>query len=111
MFRDRKEELARLEEELLEEEIPEIEEEEEEEEFFEEPSGDTSAYHNFANNYGNVHAYNSDTTDVDLEEFSQEVQEPAQPRQTGLLLVAMLLLFGIFCVLGWWFLRYRGIIG
>ena len=114
MFRDKEEELARLEEELLEEEIPEEEllEEEEEEIFYEEPSGDTAEYHNFANDYGHVHAYNADTADVDLEEYSDEVyHEPPASRQTGLLLVVMLLLFGIFCIVGWWFLRYRGIIG
>ena len=112
MFRDKDEALARLEEELLEEELPEEELAEDEAEFFEEPSGDTSEYHNFANNYGKkIKAYNNDTTDTDLDAFSEEVYHAPTRRPMRLLLVAMLLLFGIFCVLAWWFLRYRGIIG
>lgn len=110
MFRDKDEALARLEEELLEEDAPTPEEPEAEEEetFLEAPSGDTAEYKNFANNYN---AYNADHTDLDLEEFSEEIYASSAPRHAGLLATVFLLLAGILLVLGWWLLRYLGVIG
>lgn len=109
MFRDKDEALARLEEELLEDE-PAQETAGEEPEFLEEPDGDTDEYKNFANDYGNVKIYNADTSDLDLTEFSEEVYEPTAKKQPNLLLVAFLLLVGIFLVLAWWAIRYMGVL-
>lgn len=109
MFRDKEEALARLEEELLEDEPPE-KTAEEEPDFLEAPSGDTDEYKNFANDYGNVNIYNADTSDLDLAEFSEEVYAPAEKKQPNLLLVAFLLLVGIFLVLAWWAVRYMGVL-
>ena len=109
MFRDKDEALARLEEELLEDE-PAQESAKEEPAFLEEPSGDTDEYKNFANDYGNVILYNADTSDLDLEEFSEEVYEPTMKKRPNLLLVAFLLLVGIFLVLAWWFIRFMGVL-
>ena len=118
MFRDRDEELRRLEEALLEEEEEEqkqrIEEEIEEErqrarrEEEEEEEDDISFYQpddteddeadtfpNYANNY---RAYNSDRVDVDLDEYSEQVrQEPK--RGSCLLTLALILLCGILVML------------
>lgn len=110
MFRDKDEELARLEEELLEEEKKEVLHEEEEPEFLEEPSGDTDEYKNFANSYGNINVYNADTADLDLEEYAETVYESTPQRHTRLLVLATLLLTGIFLVLVWWFIRYMGVL-
>lgn len=104
MFRDKDEELARLEEELLEKEEPE----EEEELAPEDPDEESEAYVNYANNYK---AYNADKADLDLEEFSEEVYTPTPHRHMGLLTAIMLLLAGILLVLGWWLVRYMGVIG
>ncbi|MBR5529747.1 MAG: hypothetical protein IKU57_04645 [Oscillospiraceae bacterium] len=118
MFRDKEEELARLEEQLLEdepaeEETEEYEEdfEEEEEAFLEEPSGDTSDYKNFANDYGHVDAYNADKADLDLEDYSEEVYTPSETRKDNKLLYTIfLLLAAIFLVLAWWVARYTGVL-
>lgn len=110
MFRDTKEELQRLEQELLQEEQEAQQETEEEMEidFEEEPSGEhTGSYVNYANGY---RAYNSDHTDVDLEEFSEAVRNPKKHSFAGLLVVLMLLLAGVVCVLLWWYLRLKGVI-
>ena len=107
MFRDKDEALARLEEELLEEE-PETTAKEQS--LLEEPSGDTKEYKNFANDYGNANIYNADTSDLDLEEFSEEVYEPIEKKRPNLLVVAFLLLAGIFLVLAWWVIRYMGVL-
>lgn len=96
MFRDKDEELARLEEELLEQDAPE-EVPDDEEEAYEPP-------------VQNVRAYNGDAADVDLEEFSDAVYTPTRNRNTGLFALLFLLLCGIFCVLAWWILRYRGVL-
>lgn len=120
MFRDTKEELERLQEELLEEEE---EETSEEEEFSEEdemtrlleeddPIPDTPVYRNFSNNYGGnlrnfasgYRAYNGDKTDTDLEEYSRTVYE-ARKKPVGccgwiigaLLLAAAAALVWHFC--------------
>ena len=67
MFKDAEEELARLNRQLLEEDEEELNEEEyEEEESDEETEYDT---------------YNTDNTDVDLEEYSQQVYEQPPSRK------------------------------
>ena len=130
MFRDRDEELRRLEEALLEEEEEEqkqrIEEEIEEErqkarrdEAEEEEEDDISFYQpddteddeadtfpNYANNY---RAYNSDRVDVDLDEYSEQVrQEPK--RGSCLLTLALILLCGILVMLILFLLKFQGIL-
>lgn len=130
MFRDRDEELQRLEEALLEEEEEEqkqrIEEEIEEErqkarrdEAEEEEEDDISFYQpddteddeadtfpNYANNY---RAYNSDRVDVDLDEYSEQVrQEPK--RGSCLLTLALILLCGILVMLILFLLKFQGIL-
>ena len=89
MHRDTEEALQRLEQELLAEdpeetvEDPEIEEEDYGEVLEEPGSEETVVYRNFSNNYGadlrnyatGYKAYNSDTLDTDLEDFSHQVRE------------------------------------
>lgn len=96
MFRDKDEALARLEEELLEEDTPREDEPEEEE------------YESYSND---VPIYNTDRADLDLEAFSEEVYDPTTGKKSRVLIWLFLLLCGIFCVLAWWVLRYKGVIG
>ena len=83
MFKDAKEELERLNRELLEED--EEEEEEYDEESFEEEEEEE------------YDAYNGDTSDVDLEEYSAEIYEDPPSRKgivaAVLLATAIVLLF------------------
>jgi hypothetical protein len=86
MFRDRQKELRRLEEALLAEEEYDIQPPEADpesdgilsedilDELLEDtgPAKESVAYQNFSNAYGKV--YNSDHTDVDMEEYCEEVQ-------------------------------------
>ena len=77
MFKDKKEELQRLEEALLleaqqeEEEAQQKAELEEAEALLDDPDDfgeiDAEAYRNYANQYGQVKAYNTDRTDAQLE--------------------------------------------
>lgn len=55
--------------------------------------------------------YNSDRTDEDLDAFSEEVFSPQKNNLTGLTLLFVLLCLGIVCVLLWWLLRWKGVIG
>ena len=114
MFRDAKEELARLEDALLEEEA------QEEPEFLEEaPGEDPDVYVNYANDYGRnlrnfasgYKAYNTDTTDTDLDSFSKEVYESKKENLKGLWITALVLIIAIFGVLVWGFLRFGGVFG
>ena len=129
MFRDRQEELDRLQEQLLEEDPEELEEEyeDEDEEYLDAEVDDLLAandqgenpqtYNNYSNDYGRqlrnyasgYKAYNSDRTDEDLEEYSQQVHHPQKEKGiTGLLILAMLLLLGIGGVLAWMLMRMKG---
>lgn len=63
-------------------------------------------------NYGaGCRIYNSDRTDEDLDTFSEEVRAPKKDSLTGLMLIFVLLCLGIMCVLLWWLLRWKGVIG
>ena len=119
MFKDKKEELRRLEEELLleaqrEEEEARLEEELEEAEALLENDHDygeetEETYYNFANRYGQVKAYNNDTADEDLEDYSDRVYRSEQEKGLGgLRLLATLLLVAIVFVLGWCYMRFKG---
>ena len=96
IFRDKDQRLARLEEELLEQYNNEDTSGSEEEEY--EPPA------------RNVRAYNGDAADVDLEEFSDAVYTSTRNKNAGLFALLFLLLCGIFCVLAWWILRYKGVL-
>ena len=124
MFRDAKEELKRLEAELLEAEKQDkqdalleafLAEEEEEDDFLgdfweEDPlPPKNTVYHNFSNNYGrdipDVDIYNSDDCDEDLNDYSEDVRK-GRSSNRGLLITALMLLLGIAGVLVFWVLRY-----
>lgn len=123
MFKDKREELERLEAQLrLEEEQDALEEacyeefdDEEDDDGFEEEGLDqfeeevTQLYRNYSNRYGRVRGYNTDDSDIDLDEYSEEVRQPKK-RSDLLVLsaIAMALLAGIFAVLAWWAVRLLG---
>ena len=126
MFRDRNEELQRLEQALLEEvespvdseeeNIPEDEDllaEETLDELLEDvaPGKDSIPYQNYSNDYGQSYtAYNSDTTDADLEEYCEEVLDEPAPSYTGLIILACLLAMGILGMVIFMLLRSGGIL-
>ena len=63
---------------------------------------------NYANNYN---AYNSDTSDIDLKSYSEEVQETENNRAVPFLTaLAMLLMAGILGILAWWLIQFRGLL-
>ncbi len=118
MFRDTSEELQRLQAELLAEEepaeLPPEEEPEEEDDFFDEYEEDEldepePVYKNYASGY---RAYNSDTTDEDLEEYSESVRE-GNPSRGGCLLtlIAVFLALILGGVVTCAYLYSRGYIG
>ncbi|MBQ6839154.1 MAG: hypothetical protein IJO45_00500 [Oscillospiraceae bacterium] len=128
MFRDASEELERLQAELLAEDEPvELPPEEPPEEtlFFEEyedtrPAQGPAVYQNYSNDYGKnlrnyasgYRAYNSDTTDEDLEEYSEAVREGNTSRGSCLLaVIAVILALAILGVVAYGFLYTRGYIG
>lgn len=119
MFKDKKEELRRLEEELLleeelEEEEARLEEEQEEADALLESETDygeesEETYYNYSNRYGRVRAYNNDTTDEDMDAYSDDVYHSNQNKGLhGLTVLAVFLLVAIVFVLGWCFLRFKG---
>lgn len=99
MPKDTEEELQRLENWLL------AEEEEEAEAPQEQSPAPLSSYG------AGCKMYNSDRTDEDLEVFSEEVFAPKKDSLTGLVLIFIFLCLGILCVLLWWLLRWKGVIG
>lgn len=133
MFQDAKEELKRLEQQLLAEEDEPVQEEstedissEELEELKQLLESDSEKpmitedddfdivrnfdgqVRNFANNYK---AYNSDKTDTDLERYSEEIRYPSQDRSESFLTVlALVLLAGILGILVWWLIRFKGLL-
>lgn len=109
MFHDREEELSRLEEALLEqedspeEEIEEIEEIEEEFDEFEEEElppveEDFTAYSNLS-------------SDVDLEDYSEEVLGGKKDPISGLAVFFLVVTTLLFCFLLYIFLWYKGVLG
>ena len=118
MFKDRKEELRRLEEELLLEdeadspqELPEDDPEntylDDTDDFGQETE---ETYYNYSNGYGAYNAYNSDVTDEDLEEYSKKVYgNTGERKNRGLLILTLILLSAILCTLAWCYLRYKGV--
>ena len=121
MFKDKKEELKRLEEALLleaQQEEAEAQEEaelEEAEALLDDPDDfgeiDAEAYRNYANRYGKVRAYNTDKTDAQMDTFSETVYDGKHRNPNlGLLALAATLLVGIVAVLGWIVLRIKGLL-
>lgn len=128
MYRDREEELQRLQKQLLEDEETAQEQEEEDlldaetlEELLSESSQikNTKVYQNFSNNYGKnlrnyasgYNAYNSDKTDTELESYSEAVREP---KKTGVLMwlavVLLALTAAVVCAIVWMWLRQGGLL-
>ena len=99
MFRDRQEELQRIQQQLLEEDVPESDEE-----LLEDIAG---LVDDVQEGYEPNEFYNNDYADP--EELSEEVlyEEPRESLK-GLVVAACLLTLGIVAVLGWWILRLLG---
>lgn len=136
MFKDTKKELERLQQALWEEQEQEDLPEEEEllpedtedlftDEELERLLGETTAaepgpvvYRNQANNYGRqlpnyangYRAANTDRTDVDLKQYSKEVEQASRGSLRGLAITALLLIMGILLVLLWWAVRFGGLL-
>jgi len=105
MFRDRDEELDRLEAALQEEDDEEAYEEEyEDEEYEEDEDQEEAALPDFD-------AYNSDVTDDDLEEFSEAVYEGRRKSHLGLLAFMLVVLCLVLFALAWCLLKYGGYLG
>lgn len=109
MFGDAKEELERINSELLaqQEEQEQLLDEETIDAFLEETQiGETSGqYQNFSNGYS---TYNADNSDVDLESYSQEVMEPKKDKTLTFLTVLACCLTGAILLtvfFGWLYLR------
>lgn len=110
MFRDAKEELQRLEAELLAQEKPEIPDEQQNV-----PAH--PVYRNFSNNYGadlrnyasGYKAYNTDRADADPEDLSDDIlEDPREKPMTGLILTACGLTLGILLVMLYWIVKLWG---
>ena len=121
MFRDRDEELNRLQEKLLEEEESQQEPEDTDDITFpeDEPEEEeTEVYQNFSNDYGKslrnyasgYNAYNADRTDIDLESFSQQVREPKKSGCSPLLVVFFLLTAAVTTLAFLLYMKSRGIL-
>ena len=108
MFKDQKEELARLEKELLKDQElydPTLPEEFEEDEAEVEDFTDDFADYDVPAPEG----WNTDTADEDLEELSREVYDAPRRRGNGLLGIAAVLLL-LAAALGWMVMRQRGLL-
>ena len=101
MFRDRDEELDRLEAALQEAEEEEAFSEEEE---YEEDCEEESDLPDFD-------AYNSDITNGDLEEYAEEVYEGRKKSRLGLLAFLLVVLCIVLAILAWCLLKYGGYLG
>lgn len=107
MFRDTKEELKRLEEELLAQE--------EQDQQPDPPA--QPVYRNFSNHYGadlrnyasGYKAYNTDRTDTDPQQLSNQIRgEEEEKPLTGLVLTACALTLGILLVMLYWAVKLLG---
>jgi hypothetical protein len=115
MFRDKSEELERLQAELLAEEESEQEapEQPQEEELFEDyedtrPAQEPVGYQNYSNGY---RAYNTDDSDEDLDSYSEEVRAGGKKRGGGCLVaIALFLAIILVALVAFWFGVDRGYI-
>lgn len=120
MFRDKEEELQRLQAQLLEEEPEEDEEfdfsEELEDLSDDEYPEDPGVYQNFSNDYGRqlrnyasgYKAYNTDKTDTDMDRFSESVRN-TKPRSGLGWLLPLLVALGILGAALWLYLKGGGL--
>ena len=118
MFRDKDEELKRLQEALLEEDPAEqITEEEFEALLWEEDQGKKpKVYQNYSNHYGKdlrnfasgYQAYNTDVTDTDLDEYSQQVYEAAPSGAGWFAWLVAILMAAVVGVIVWLFFSMGG---
>ena len=128
MFRDKEEELERLQQELLEQEEPEeqpADTADAEEDLLDEQvlddllkdtraAGDRVAYQNFSNGYGrsmpepvkSYKAYNTDKLDVDPQELSDRLEQTQSNK--GLLIAVGVLAVAVLGVACYLLLKYRG---
>ena len=123
MFRDAREELERLQQQLLEEDGEEIEEQiaSEEEEFLQEEDFDAllydtdqgenpQVYENFSNDYGRglrnyatgYKAYNADNTELDPQDLSEELLGKKE-KLAWYLPVLLLIMAALVGAVVWWF--------
>ena len=113
MFRDRDEELKRLQAELLEEEEQETAEEEYLQEDVEqlledeEKVSDPDSYRNFATGYK---AYNTDRVDEDLDDLSDAVLHGPDKKKGGCLAVVFLLLTALLLAILWLVAKKEGLV-
>ena len=120
MFRDKEEELQRLQEQLLEEE-PEAEEEFDFAEEMavlpdDEEMADDGVYQNYSNDYGRqlrnfatgYKAYNADKTDTDMDRFSESVRNAKTGPGLGWLL-PLLVALGVLGAALWLYLKGGGL--
>lgn len=122
MFRDKQEELERLQSALLQEEqTAQPEEAFPAEEDFEELLWDTDqgenppVYQNYSNDYGRIlrnfasgyQAYNTDKADIDLDEYSDEVRSDGKVATWWIWLV-LLLMAAVVVAIGWMFFSTGG---
>jgi hypothetical protein len=101
MFRDRQQELERIQQQLLEEDdLPEDDDSMPDDDYdpADEPP-DRSEPYDF---------YNTDGTDLDPEELSDELLPPRKKSMTGLLIATLLLTAVILALVAWWMVRMRG---
>lgn len=107
MFRDRDEELERLNRQLLEEENEKNCEEEEE---YEDSGEYEDEYEEESDPQPDYNAYNADSTDVDLEEFCCQLDE--SPRKPTARFVAVFFFLGaiVLLVLAFLLAHHRGLL-
>ena len=106
MFRDREEALQKLQKQLLEDEEDLPREEWDEEEADDEDDLPQEVYDDYAED---VHIYNSDSIDADLDEYSQEVY--AEPRRrSGCALWFILATAGILLALSYFLAKQGGLL-
>ena len=102
MHKDQREELRRLEQALLESELPE-------EQWQDEDDADQWLEEFYESEPVHCQVYNADDTDVDLDAFSEEVQR--DHRSGGCLVPLMIFLTLVLCALVGYVLWLQGVIG
>lgn len=98
MRSDRNEELQRLEEALLETEN------------VQEDMQQTVVFSPEAVVQQSYTVRNTDRVDVDMEEFSSQVQQPSSGAKSGVVALLVLLTIAFLGVIAWWLLRMKGLI-
>ena len=114
MYKDAREELKRLEEALLEEEVPQAEEDEDVDVDEDVDALLAKAEEILGTEDTQVvmipRVYNTDHVDTDLDRYSEEVHSGKQKRITGFVILAIALALGIAAVVIYWIVRYGGML-